>query len=193
MYDSEGWLGEITARREFLLLLKRYALLYASFAALLRSNIQDVTTGLQTLKSQVTTSPRDETFSHLLYLLEGSYHQFCGNLDQALESYTHIPPQAGEIVVLAVLNSSLILRTGTPAQQSHAKRFCDELDRWFTRRPLSPQLVAAYNLFKAISSPEIITLQSLLHPSIFMTKWLVHIWRRLCRWARNRITISWVC
>jgi len=168
MYDSEGWLCETTGRRELLLRLKRYALLYGCFAALLRSNIQDARTSINTLKITqvaITSSPPDPTFAHLVRLLDGTYHQVCGKLDQALESYSKIPVEAGDIYILSLLNSTLILRQGTPAQQSRAKRFIDEIERRISQRQHSPQLEAAYNLIKGVTITELLTSKSPSHPT----------------------------
>ena len=160
MYDSEGWLCETMGRRELLLRLKRYALLYGCFAALLRSNIQDARTGINTLKTTQTNSPPDPTFSYLVHLLDGTYHQFCGKLDQALDSYSKIPPEARDIYILSLLNSTLILRQGTPAQQSRAKRFVDEIERRILQRQPSPQLEAAYHLIRGVTNTELLTSKS---------------------------------
>src|SRR5277367_217473 len=160
MYDSDGWLCEMTGRRDLLLRLKRYALLYGCFAALLRSNIQDARTGINTLKTTETNSPPDPIFSYLVRLLDGTYHQFCGKLDQALESYSKIPPEAGDIYILSLLNSTLILRQGTPAQQSRAKRFVDEIERRILQRQPSPQLEAAYHLIRGVTNTELLTSKS---------------------------------
>ena len=163
MYDSDGWLCEMTGRRDLLLRLKRYALLYGCFAALLRSNIQDATTWINTLKTiqiSTTPSPPDPTFSYLLRLLEGTFHQFSGKVDQALESYSKIPYEAGDIYILSLLNSTLILRQGTPAQQSRAKRFIEEIERQISQRQSSPQLETAYHLVKGVTTTELLTSQS---------------------------------
>ena len=159
MYDFEGWMGETMGRRESLLKLKRYALLYRSFAALLRSNIEDASVGIDTLKAS-PSSPYDSTFLHLLHLLEGSFHQFRGQLDQAIQSYRQIPPEANDIHILSLLNTILLLRTDpSPHQQSRAKRFLDEVERRFSIHTPSPQLTAAYNLVKGITTTEILLSQ----------------------------------
>jgi Cohesin loading factor len=145
--------------------MKRYSLLYASFAALLRSGWEDASQSiamLQQLNNTHFPSPvsDDATFTHLYHLLLGVQKHYTARLDAALEYYGRIPPQAGETYLLALLNQSIILRLGTPQDQKKAIMFRDEVERRLvTGNQTSPQIRVAWFLVRGITTAEVLPSQ----------------------------------
>src|SRR5208282_603123 len=94
-YDTEGWLSELLIRRERILRLKRYTLLYASFSGLLRSYFEEAFRCIEMLQSLdrehfAPTSPDDPIYDNLLLLLVGIQHHYSGFFDIALDYYSKI-------------------------------------------------------------------------------------------------------
>jgi hypothetical protein len=151
------------SRRDRLLRLKRYTLLYASFTGLLRSNFDDAFRRIDMLHCLnrdhfPPTSPDDPIFDNLLHLLVAIQNHYAGRLDAAKECYSFIPPTAGDTYILALLNKSIILRLGTQQDYSLAMKSLDEVERRLaiSGESCSPQLRNAWCLVKGITSTEVI-------------------------------------
>src|SRR5579859_4179747 len=161
-YDTESWLSEVITRRDRLRRLKRYSLLYASFAALLRSRwevalnaITQLTDFNQTYFAKSTSD--DSAFSYLYQLLLGIQNHYTGHLDVALQYYSNIPVQAGETYLLALLNKSLILRGGSQQDQAAAIKLVDEVERRLVATQHQyPQIRNAWCLVRGITSNEVL-------------------------------------
>lgn len=150
-------------RRDRLLRLKRYTLLYASFTGLLRSNIEDALRCIDMLHCLnrdhfPPTSPDDPIFDNLLHLLVAIQNHYTGHLGAAMEYYSFIPSTAGDTYILALLNKSIILRLGTHQDYSMAIKLLDEVERRLAigGQTSFPQLRNAWCLVKGITSTEVI-------------------------------------
>ena len=145
--------------------MKRYSLLYASFAALLRSGWEDASQSIAMLQqlnnAHFPSSVSDDTtFTHLYHLLLGVQKHYTARLDAALEYYALIPPQAGETYLLALLNQCIILRLGTPEDHKKAIMFRDEVERrLITGTQISPQIRVAWFLVRGITTTEVLPSQ----------------------------------
>jgi hypothetical protein len=163
----ESFLSEAITREKLYLKMKRYSLLYAAFAALIRSGWEDASQSITNLKQLNNTYfpptvSEDTTFTHLYHLLLGVQRHYTARLDVALEYYRLIPPQAGETYLLALLNQSIILRMGTPEEHKQAIKFLDEVERRLvTGGQSSPQIRAAWFLVRGITSTEVLRSQSI--------------------------------
>ena len=162
-YDTKSWLSEVTTRRDRLLRLKRYSLLYSAFAALLRSQwdvVLRVTSQLHDCNEKYfsnTTTADDTAFMYLYKLLIAIRNHYTGQLGVALQLYSDIPVQAGETYLLALLNKSLILRGGSQQDQSKAIKCLDEVERrLFASQHPYPQLRDALYLLRGITSNEVL-------------------------------------
>lgn len=164
-YDTEGWLSEILIRRERILRLKRYTLLYASFSGLLRSHFDEAFRCIEMLHSLdrehfPPTSSGDPIYDNLLLLLVAIQHHYAGFFDIALDYYSKIPPAAGDTYIVALLNKCIILRLGTPQDHTKAMKWLDEIERriYIASNP-SPQLRTAWDLVKGITCTEVLRSQ----------------------------------
>jgi Cohesin loading factor len=161
-YDTEGWLSELLIRRERILRLKRYTLLYASFSGLLRSYFDEAFRCIETLHSLdrehfPLKSPDDSIYDNLLLLLVGIQHHYSGFFDIALDYYSKIPPTAGDTYIVSLLNKCIILRLGTEQDHTKAMKWLDEIERRiYIASNLSPQLRTAWNLVKGITCTEVL-------------------------------------
>ena len=156
------------ARRARLFRLKRYSLLYAAFAALLRSQWDTalrVTAQLndfnKTYFPQSTTTDDDTTFTYLSHLLIAIQNHYTGHLDVALQYYSAIPVQAGETYLLALLNKSMILRGGSQQDHSMAIKYLEEVERRIyapnaSQQQQYPQIRDALHLVRGITSNEVL-------------------------------------
>ena len=148
------------SRRQRILRLKRYTLLYASFSGLLRSNLDDAFRCIEMLDALdneyfIPTSQEDNVYDNLLHLLRGIQFHYTGRLVEALKAYSLILSNAGDTYILSLLNKSIILRLGTSQDHATAMKYLDEIEkRVFVGG--SPQLRTAWNLVKGISSTEIL-------------------------------------
>lgn len=161
-YDTESWLSEVVTRRDRLCRLKRYSLLYASFAALLRSQWEvaiKATTQLTDFNKAyfAKSTSHDTAFTYLYHLLLAIQNHYTGHLDVALQYYSGIPVQAGEIYLLALLNKSLILRGGSQQDQTTAMKLIDEVERRLVASQHQyPQIRNAWCLVRGITSHEVL-------------------------------------
>jgi Cohesin loading factor len=161
-YDTDAWLSEAISRRNRLLRLKRYSLLYVSFVGLLRSQMDDTFRCINLLHKLNNdyfppNQPEDMEFIHLLHLLVGIQNHFTGHLDGAMEYYSRIPPQAGDTYLLALLNKSIILILGPPQHQTIAMKLLDEVERrLIIGGQMSSHLTTAWSFLRGITSTELL-------------------------------------
>jgi Cohesin loading factor len=143
-----GWLFRCGEQHERLLRLKRYAVLYISFAHLLRSNWSLAEGYMQSLHED----PSDATFQALYSLLQGVYCHFRGELSGALTHYTKITPTAPpEIYLLTLLNRSLL-----PTE--NRDKILEHVEHLILRQGVEsfPHLRTALLLIKGIFTPELL-------------------------------------
>jgi hypothetical protein len=160
-YDSNGWLSDVVLRRTRLLRLKRYCLLYGSFAALLQSRFDDAFPWIETLHALNhhfdSILPQDMTFTYLFGLLIAIQNHYMGRFDVAIKMYSQIPPQAGDIHLLALLNKCAILRAGTSQEVHISLKLLEDLERRIlSNQSSSPQLKAAYSFVRGVTHTEIL-------------------------------------
>lgn len=166
--ESGMWLADAIAQQERLLRLKRYTLLYLSFANLLRSMWDDANTSISLLQS-MPSSNEDIIFTQLLNLLLGAQAQYHGNLQKARDYYSLIPPSTSEIYIISLMNLALLYyNPSNPSNLTTSNKFLDEVERRIFMAAAStndlntvfPQLRAAFNLIKGLTTPEIVKTQS---------------------------------
>jgi hypothetical protein len=179
-YDMESFLSVAITRQNLYLRMKRYSLLYAAFAALLRSGWEDASQSIANLQQLNNTHfpptvSEDTTFTHLYHLLLAVQRHYTARLDAAVEYYRLIPPQAGETYFLALLNQSIILRLGTPEEHKQAIKFLDEVERRLvTGGQSSPQIRAAWFLVRGITSTEVLRSQFASSKSLLISRELLN-------------------
>jgi len=144
-----GWLSLCTAQQERLLRLKRYAVLYISFAHLLRSNW----TLLEGYMHSLSTQQEDEPFNSLYSLLWGMYFQTRGALDKAAEWYSkiHFTNESLEVYLLTLLNRTLL-------PDENREKILEHVEQRLFRLGMEtvPHLWTAYFLIKGIFTPELL-------------------------------------
>jgi|SRR5579862_639029 len=151
------WLSEMIQQQERWMKMKRYTLLYLSFAHLLRSNWAKATGTIDMLRA--ISSPDDVVFSHLFALLLGTQAQYHGDLSKARTHYSQIPPTAGEIYLLSLLNQALLFHNpDNPADIATSNKLLEEVEQRLTRDGpvILPQIKTAYTLVKGLVSREIL-------------------------------------
>jgi hypothetical protein len=159
---GEMWLSEMIAQQDRFMRLKRYTLLYLSYAHLARSNWDDANRTIQILRA---LPPSNETVSiHLTSLLLATQAQYHGLFDKAKEHYNQIPQNAGEIYLLSLLNQTLLYHdTSKPSNLTKSNNFLNQVEEKLhqagslpSNSHILPQIRAAYAVIKGLISPEVL-------------------------------------